>query len=319
MSTVDLTEFDDKGVVLHFDGSGHEVDAITLGKTLVAFSEAAKAIADEAYPDLEIKITIDSESIRPGSLRVFLKIAIVSTTLLLTESPGSAIITSLVLQIMRRNSDSDAEKQTQKEGKNMHINREFKKIIEKSDGSRTTEVVRESVIVPVDAYEVLNNIKDESKIDKNISDMTKAISSNNSIETFGISHSLKETEPKVSLEKPDFPKILQNTDPNQNKEGRTIEEDAIIKIHRAIFERSKLKWGFIWNDFKISGPVLDQEFFNLLEERKIAIKHGDVFEATLRIHQVYDEKSGAWKNKKYEIVKLGNRVGRQPDQDNFEL
>lgn len=318
MSTVDLTGFDDKGVVLHFFGEGHKVDAITLGRALASFSETAKSIARQTYPDTDIEITVDSESIRPGSLRIYLKIAIVSSAILFSDDPTEVIISSVAFQMLRRNTTNKEETHQKRDDSSLIVSREVERTVE-MDGELKTEKDRENLIVPINAYNVLENIKDESKVDKNISDLAKAINDDKSIESFGISSDLEKSEPIIRLPKSDFPTIIQNTAPNANREERTIIEDVVIEIHKAVFERSKQKWGFIWNENKISGSILDHDFFDLLEERKIAIKHGDVFEATLRIYQIRDPKTGSWENKKYEIIKLGDRIRQQYDQDKLDF
>ena len=67
---------------------------------------------------------------------------------------------------------------------------------------------------------------------------------------------------------------------------------------------SRRKWKFVWNGFRISGTVLDEDFLRKFEKGVMSIEEGDVFKATLRVLQFRDRMSGSWLNEKYEVLKV---------------
>ncbi len=48
-----------------------------------------------------------------------------------------------------------------------------------------------------------------------------------------------------------------------------------LSLLKVILERGSRKWEFVWNGIKISAPILDENFWNDMRERKIHITQGD--------------------------------------------
>ena len=91
-------------------------------------------------------------------------------------------------------------------------------------------------------------------------------------------------------------------------EGRFVDHETILSLHKAASGKDRRRWGFVWNGFKISGPVLDEDFLRKLEKRVMSIEEGDMFKVTLRVHQDRHRVSGNWLNKKYEIMEIGKLI-----------
>ncbi|GAL31217.1 hypothetical protein JCM19239_6602 [Vibrio variabilis] len=91
---------------------------------------------------------------------------------------------------------------------------------------------------------------------------------------------------------------------------REVNEVAELQIKRAILERSKRKWEFIWRGIKISAPVSDQQFYDDFFAHKITVAPGDSLDAILTISQVRDEDTGIYTNSKYEVKTVHRHIPR---------
>src|SRR5690606_42133860 len=86
--------------------------------------------------------------------------------------------------------------------------------------------------------------------------------------------------------------------------GSTLFPYTTLFRSRAILERSKRKWEFVWQGFKISAPVLDEMFYDDFFAHKVKIAPGDQLEAKVKIYQIKDEDTGIYSNDRYEVVEV---------------
>lgn len=91
---------------------------------------------------------------------------------------------------------------------------------------------------------------------------------------------------------------------------REIKEVAELQIKRAILEKSKRKWEFIWRGIKISAPVIDEVFYRDFFAHKITVAPGDSLEVVLKIYQSKDEDTGIYTNSKYEVIEVHKHIPR---------
>lgn len=296
MNTIDLSTFDDDGFVLHFGGRTHEVDALTFGNALVSIAEAIRAINQEVNPGFALEIAIDA--VGPGSFRARLKTAKKTLKNLFSGNiPRDIIIGILSTLLWEKVISPDEPPQ-------IIIN----------DDSVIIEHGSDRIIVPREAYEAKTRIQASPTVNRHIARAMEVMENDPSVESFGIARGLRDPEPVIEFPRSTFPVIRQNALPRPEEGTRYVDQDVVISVHKAVFERSARKWEFIWNGFKISAPILDQTFFDRLEARQIAIKQGDAFKATLRVHQAFDKMTGNWLNEKYEVVSVGDLIVRRPDQ-----
>ena len=91
-------------------------------------------------------------------------------------------------------------------------------------------------------------------------------------------------------------------------ESRFVDHETILSLHKAAAGRSRRRWKFVWNGFRISATVLDEDFINKFEKGAVSIQEGEEFKATLRVHQICEKMSGSWLNERYEIMKLDKLI-----------
>ncbi|ODU93976.1 MAG: hypothetical protein ABT18_06445 [Rhodanobacter sp. SCN 66-43] len=91
---------------------------------------------------------------------------------------------------------------------------------------------------------------------------------------------------------------------------RVVTEIADLQIVKAILDKSKRKWEFMWRGFKISAPVIDDQFYKDFFAHNITIAPGDVLNVTLHILQQRDEDTGIYRNVGYEVVTVHSHTPR---------
>jgi hypothetical protein len=93
---------------------------------------------------------------------------------------------------------------------------------------------------------------------------------------------------------------------------------TIVRIVRAILERSKRRWEFVWNGVRIAAPVLDDQFYDDFFAHKITIAPGDALEVRLRIRQRLNREIGVYFNESYDVLEVLRHVPRSR-QSNFGI
>lgn len=91
---------------------------------------------------------------------------------------------------------------------------------------------------------------------------------------------------------------------------RVVPEIVNLQILKAILERSKRKWEFMWRGFKISAPITDELFYINFFAHDITIAPGDVLHVTLHVFQELDQRTGVYKNVRYEVVQVHGHIPR---------
>lgn len=301
MATIDLRRFEDDGFVLHFGGRAHDVDALTFGNALVSLAEAIREINQEVNPGYSLEIAI--EAVGPGSFRARLKTAKRSLRNLFSGTTARDVIVALFATFLwEKVIDPDVPPT----------------IIVNVDAV-VIEHGNDRIIVPREAFEQKQKVDRSPAVNRHVARSMEILENDPSVTSLGITKGIGDPEPLMEFPRELFPLIRQNSAPPAEAGRRYQDHDAVLSVHKAVFERSARKWEFVWSGFKISAPILDETFFDRLEARQISLRQGDAFEATLRVHQVFDGLSGTWLNEKYEVIAVGEVVARGPEQSTAEF
>jgi len=284
MATIDLRTFSDNEFVLHFGGRPSEVDAFTFANSLLAISEALRAINREISPDTSVEIAIDA--VGTGSFRARIKKTKRGDGSLL-KTLGKEIGVTLLAALI---AEKALHHPTQ------IIVKDDSYVIE-SDGDR--------VILPREVYDAKERLKHPQEIDQHLSRAFEVMEEDHSVTDFGITHSLEDERPAISIPRADFARLsspigAEPSDPNH----RTVMERTKLVVLRAVLERSSRKWQFAWNGIRISAPIKDASFFERLANREYVFGQGDVLDVLLAIHQKRDDISGAYINDHYEVMEV---------------
>lgn len=92
--------------------------------------------------------------------------------------------------------------------------------------------------------------------------------------------------------------------------NRIVPELVDLQIVKAILERSKRKWEFMWRGIKISAPVTDEKFYIDFFAHDITIAPGDILQVTLHVYQTKDPATGIYRNTGYEVAQVHSHTPR---------
>lgn len=300
MATVNIAQLNDT-LVLHFETEGKRINAYTLASTLVAIADAAKAANASLNPGYEIEVVV--EAIGPGSFRATIRALYKSRAGILAGQAVAAIVLGVLGNYIyeRTLAVQDAVK--------IEIN--------------TDEVIikhgNDQIIVPRNVYDATRQAEKNDNFPKAVSRAFDAVANDQEISGLGLVSRIDSPPPEIVIDRKYLhAAALQSIDTPNN---RVVPEIVDLQILKAILERSKRKWEFMWRGIKISAPVTDEKFYIDFFAHDITIAPGDILRVTLHIHQRKDPATGIYRNIGYEVIQVHNhtprvkqlKIGEMPD------
>ena len=289
MQVVDIREYEEE-FVLHFGGERKKINAYTLASSLVSLADAIKEANSIINPSYEVEVLV--EAFGEGSFRAKVKTAYKGLQNLFNSNRLEAIAIGIITSFIYQHTLApDSEVKV--------IVNDTQVIIQQGD---------KQIIVPKTVYEAQKEVEKSEKFRKSISRTFEAVEKDKNITSFGFTKNIDDETPDILIPRKYFPLLSQPIEIEEPQ--REIQEVADLQIKRAILERTKRKWEFIWRGIKISAPVLCENFYNDFFSHKITVAPGDSLEAVLKIYQSRDEDTGIYTNSKYEVIVVHKHIPR---------
>jgi len=295
MSTELQNEF-----TLKFDGRLNEVDAATLGYSLLNVTTIIQEVNAEVNSGQPIDIKVKGTG--PGSFLVHLALDPSQAVPLLNPEnlkiAGAAIgvVVTTVAGVfkIRKILKGKAPKEVAQKGDEVHL--------QGSDGN--------TLSVDKRTYNIyLNN----PKVNESLTKTFKTLDADASITGFEIVD--RKEQPLFEASREDFtPMALGSGAPLP--ERKTITERTKLHIIKLSFERA-FKWELLYRGFKITASIADDDFFNRID-RGESFSKGDVLDVELEIEQVFDPSISAYENKSYQVKRVVEHIPRAKQSSLFE-
>jgi len=289
MKVFDVSKFEDS-IVLYFDTSNTRINAYTLASILVSIADAAKAANSSINAGHDIEIVV--EAVGEGSFKA--KISAIyndSKNIFSSQIVAGVVIGLLSNYIYERVFSVDDSIKV--------VISSDEVVIEKGD---------ERIVVPRKVYEATREAEKNPKFVQAVERTFQAIEKDPNIKGFGLSDSMDSGKPTVILPRKNI--ILASGVVHEIEGVRIVPETVELQIIKAILEKGKRKWEFMWRGIKISAPIISQSFYNNFFSHSITIAPGDSLEVKLEIKQVRDEDTGIYVNKSYQVVEVYNHIPR---------
>jgi hypothetical protein len=277
MGTVDLRDFGDDQIVIHFGGAATSVDAYTFANALVAFADTVRSVNGAINRENGIEVRL--EAIGPGSFRAVIKRLSKGLRGFFADG-ATRIFWGLIAALI------------------------FDKLI-RSDPSvnitvTTDEVViqkgHDRIIIPRSVYDHAQHLRSNSEVQRHLSRTFHAIENDEAVENFGLTPRITDTVPVVQIPKAEFSRLATPA-PIEGEPGRRKRTEPVrLVILKLWLTQSTRKWSFEWNGVPISAPIKDADFWRRLEARELLIGHGDALDVELAFDQIYDPNLGVWLN-----------------------
>lgn len=287
MRIINISEYNEE-VVLYFGSESRKINAYTLASTLVSIADAVKEANSIINPGYNVEVLV--EAFGEGSFRARIKTAYEGARNIFSSDTLKAIAFSVAANFIYEHTlapDNDVT-----------VNVNDKEVV--------IEQGETKIVIPRETYDATKEVQRSEKFKKSISRVATSIEKDQSIDSFGFTANIEDEKPDILIPRKS---MLLLSDPEEIAEPtREIEEQAVLFIKRAILERSKRKWEFVWRGFKISAPVLDDQFYSDFFAHKITVAPGDQLEVKLKIYQSKDEDTGIYSNDRYEIIQVMGHI-----------
>lgn len=283
MQIINIEEYDDE-VVLHFGGERKKINAYTLASSLVSIADAVKAANDVLNPGYDVEVLV--EAFGEGSFRAKIKTVFKGAGNIFSKDALKAVALSVLANFIYQHT----------------LAPDSQVVVNVNDDEVVIEQGKTKIIVPRVTYDATKEVEKSEKFKQSVSKIAKSIEKDENIESFGFTKNINDEYPDIDIPRKQIAILLE---PEEYAEpSRVIFEQVNLFIKRAILERSKRKWEFVWQGFKISAPVLDEAFYNEFFAHKVKIAPGDQLEAKVKIYQIKDEDTGIYSNDRYEVVEV---------------
>jgi len=299
VATLDLTGKKDTDFVIYFGGKPNEVNTYTFANALVAISDAMRAINNQVNPGYAIELRL--EAFGPGSFKAKVKERPVS---LKDALKFSAV--QLVLPIF--------------------VSWFYSNVIDEDDVDVTVkseEVViqrgRDKIIVPRAAYNEAQRLPRDGKVAGEFGKAIEAVEGDPHVSSLGIMRDFdKDLPPAILIERADFARIRRLAE-RQEGRTRTVPQDAVVTILKAVYGKSDRKWDFVWNGVKITAVIKDPVFLADVKMRRYLIGTGDALDVVLEIDQVWDDDANVWLNLNYAVAHVKKFIPGSPPTQEMDL
>jgi hypothetical protein len=153
---------------------------------------------------------------------------------------------------------------------------------------------------------VLNNFTINDSFNKGLAQLT----TDERLSEYSILDSNR--KPIISIKPEEFPYFTTSEsevfESFENVKEKTKSVSATLRIHKVVFDTTS-KWGFIYNNNKISAKIADKGFQEKVQKEGRFGK-GDIHEVLMEIHQEFDETVGVFINKAYVIAEVLKHIPR---------
>jgi hypothetical protein len=294
MKNIYIDQYEDSFVV-HFGVSSNQINAYTLASTLVNLADAAKVANASINPGYEIEILV--EAIGSGSFKAQIKSIYKGVGNLFSKDNLKNIVLNIIasyifLHTLQPDSNVNVTIKTDEviiehENKHYHITR--------------------------NTYDTLKYVEKNPKFINGIGRAVRTTEDDQDIKYLGISRSMNEIDPNIKVTRENFPNFTKSVI-SEDIKSRTFEEFTDIEITKAILEKSKRKWEFVWHGMKISAPVCDQKFYDDFFSHKITIAPGDALSVRLLVRQKKMKELGIFINESYEVIEVIKHIPKSIDK-----
>lgn len=298
MPLLDLREFE-HSFVIHFGTELPRVNAYTLASTLVGLADAAKAANAILNPGYEVTVVV--EAVGSGSFKATIRTIYSGAQNLFSKQNLKALVLGVIANFVYQHTLAPNTVVT--------VNvRDTEVVIEQGDTR---------IVVSREVHGAVTQVEKSPAFRKGVANAIRSVESDVEIRSFGFSRSMDDPEPPIPIPRDRFA-ILTKEISDLGEDERELSEITDLQIVRAILERSRRRWQFVWNGVRISAPVMDQRFYGDFFAHKIRIAPGDILRVRLHVRQRRHADLKIFINESYEVAEVLEHIPR-PEQRDLEI
>lgn len=290
MVTLAIGEFEDS-IVIYFGTTRPRINAYTLASALINIADAAKAANATINPGYEIEVVV--EGLTGGSFKAKVRAVYRGASNLFSKENCRAIVLGVIATFVYQN--------TLAPNTEVVVNVGADEVVITQGDTR--------IVVPREVHEATSEAAKSPRFRAGVSGALRAVEADDDVQSIGFSKDLEEPEPLIRVPRKLFA-LLPDTLEGGELGDRELIEITDVEILRAILERSRRRWEFVWNGMRIPAPVTDSAFYDRFFAHDITIAPGDRLRVRLKVRQRRAPDTGIYINERYEVVEVLEHVPR---------
>lgn len=276
--------------VLYFNTQKHEINAYALATSLIGLADAIREANAAINPGYRVEVVV--EALENGSFQAVVRTVFEKARDLFSSEAAKAIVYGIVSTFIYETA----------------LKTDTPPKITVSEEMVVIEQGNDKIIVPRTVYDAKKQLEKSPRFSSAIGQVFHGALSDPAVEGIGLNTHTQKSPPPLYVPREKF--AVFDARKIEEEGVREIVEFATLEISRAILERGSRKWEFSWRGIKISGPVLDNRFYDQFFARKITLAPGDQLRVALRIVQRQNKDTGIFLNERYEVIEVYEHVPR---------
>jgi len=290
MASVHISEFEES-FVIHFGVDGKQINAYTLASTLVGIADAARAANAALNPGYDIEVVV--EALGGGSFRAKLRSVYRGASNLFSKQALQAIVFSVIANFVYQHT----------------LAPDSKVVVSVATDEVVVQQGDTRIVVPRNVHEATQRVQQQPAFMTGMQEVVDAVQSDTTIRSVGFSSEI-DLPPQITIPREDFGRIPTVTVTPEEDARDLPPQEADVQILRAILEKSRRRWEFVWNGTRFAAPVLDERFYADFAAHKITIAPGDHLTVILRIRQRRIPGVGIFVNESYEVIEVLKHISQ---------
>ena len=279
--------------VVHFGTGGPRVSAYTLASSLAAVADAAKSANAVLNPGYEIEVLV--EAVGAGSFKAKIRGLYQGASNLFSAENLKAVVLGVIASYVYT--------KTLDPGSHVQVTINTNEVVIQQGDTQ--------IIVPRAVHDAAETIKQTPDFRDGMSRLFRALENDPDVNYVAISPTMEDVPPENRIPRQQFNR-LSDVAVLDESGSRDFVETTDLQITRAILERGRKRWQFVWRGVRISAPVLDDQFYDRFFARQISIAPGDSLRVNLRVRQNRDPDTGVLLNDPngYEVLQVLSHQAR---------
>ncbi len=289
-----------RGVVFKFEGEVEEISVETFTQAVLGYAQLVQATAQEVDPNMRVDVRISA--IRPGCIEAVMSAIATDLPGLLAGAVGVAGSLGTVFATVK--GYLELRKFLGKNGAPTEI--------KKADGGENLVMTQNGGSMTVNNYVL--NVDGSEAAAKAAASLFTTLVRNDDVEGVSIIDEERPTAKHFAATRDEFDPIIDAPKCAVDSTRVSVREHQALAVSKAVLEAQRTrKWEFFWNGVKISGSIIDEEFFDRLTAHVWTFGIGDCIDADLEVTQKLNA-LGIWENSRYRVVKVHD-VFRTPQNE----
>jgi hypothetical protein len=190
-----------------------------------------------------------------------------------------------------------------------------------NETSYVVERGSERIVLPRDAADKAKKVEESPQVRQSVRNFFAVVEADPNVRSVDFRSGALPDIPVIPIERERFailrelPDVVPLDLPKTRTQPHPLQQVVVLK---AVLEKSKSKWQFLWNGQRISADITDESFFAKLANHEYEFGQGDTLIIDLLADQELNEIVGAYENKRFHVTRVHSHT-KGPKQGRLDL